>query len=103
MLWRAGLPCLEVPPAFLYRPSESPQIIARGQIGRMSRPRLLLVPSFTELKWGVLPLLEEWADVATFDMPGVGEQPADEELVPQPGGSAALLRPPERAVAPLTA
>ena len=57
----------------------------------MSRPRLLLVPSFTELEWGILPLLEEWAEVATFDMPGVGEQPAGEELEPQPGGSAELL------------
>lgn len=37
--------------------------------------RLLLVPSFTELEWGILPLLEEWAEVATFDMPGTGSEP----------------------------
>ena len=37
--------------------------------------RLLLVPSFTELEWGIRPLLEEWAEVATFDMPGTGKEP----------------------------
>lgn len=36
-------------------------------------PRLLLVPSFTELEWGIRPTLEEWADVATFDAPGIGD------------------------------
>lgn len=41
----------------------------------MSRPRLLLVPSFTELEWGIRPLLEEWAEVASFDMPGIGASP----------------------------
>jgi len=35
-------------------------------------PRLLLVPSFTELEWGIKPLLEPWAEVATFDTPGIG-------------------------------
>ena len=37
------------------------------------RPCLLLVPSFTELEWGIRPSLEEWADVATFDAPGIGD------------------------------
>jgi pimeloyl-ACP methyl ester carboxylesterase len=41
----------------------------------VSAPRLLLVPSFTELEWGIRPALEEWAEVAAFDMPGVGEEP----------------------------
>jgi len=36
------------------------------------RPRLLLVPSFTELEWSIKPALEQWAEVATFDTPGVG-------------------------------
>jgi pimeloyl-ACP methyl ester carboxylesterase len=47
--------------------------------------RLLLIPSFTELEWGIRPLLEEWAEVATFDMPGVGDEPlpADIELDPE--------------------
>jgi pimeloyl-ACP methyl ester carboxylesterase len=36
-------------------------------------PRLLLVPSFTELEWGIRPLLEHWAEVATFDAPGIGD------------------------------
>jgi pimeloyl-ACP methyl ester carboxylesterase len=38
-------------------------------------PRLLLVPQFTELEWGIRPQLEEWAEVATFDLPGVGDEP----------------------------
>jgi pimeloyl-ACP methyl ester carboxylesterase len=41
----------------------------------VSAPRLLLVGSFTELEWGIRPALEEWAEVATFDAPGVGEEP----------------------------
>jgi pimeloyl-ACP methyl ester carboxylesterase len=40
---------------------------------RSAPPRLLLVPSFTELEWGIRSSLEEWADVATFDAPGVGD------------------------------
>jgi hypothetical protein len=45
------------------------------QFTRVTRCRLLLVPSFTELEWGVRPSLEEWADVASFDTPGVGAEP----------------------------
>ena len=41
----------------------------------MSASRLLLVPSFTELEWGIRPELEEWAEVASFDMPGIGLEP----------------------------
>jgi pimeloyl-ACP methyl ester carboxylesterase len=50
----------------------------------VSAPRLLLVSSFTELEWGIRPSLEEWAEVAAFDMPGVGEEPlpADFEIDP---------------------
>jgi pimeloyl-ACP methyl ester carboxylesterase len=40
---------------------------------RSASPRLLLVPSFTELEWGIRPSLEAWADVATFDAPGIGD------------------------------
>lgn len=39
------------------------------------RPRLLLMPSLTELEWTIRPLLEEWADVASYDAPGVGDEP----------------------------
>jgi hypothetical protein len=40
-----------------------------------TRPRLLLVPSISELEWAkVRPLLEEWADVASYDLPGFGEE-----------------------------
>lgn len=42
----------------------------------MTRPRLLLVPHITELEWVIRPQLEEWAEVAAFDMPGVGAEPA---------------------------
>ena len=57
----------------------------------MSRPRLLLCPQFTEVEWTIAPLLSEWAEVATFDAPGVGDEPMpsgdpadfDRELVVQ--------------------
>ena len=56
----------------------------------MSRPRLLLVPLLTELEWDpIRPQLEEWAEVASFDVPGVGEEPAaptlDRETMVQRG------------------
>jgi hypothetical protein len=41
----------------------------------MGRPRLLLVPEFTELTWTIKPRLEQWAEVASYDPPGVGEEP----------------------------
>jgi pimeloyl-ACP methyl ester carboxylesterase len=45
----------------------------------VSKPRVLLVPTLTELEWAeVEPLISEWADVASFDSPGVGDQPAAE-------------------------
>lgn len=44
------------------------------------RPRLLLVPLVTELEWVIRPQLEEWAEVATFDVPGVGVEPPVEPL-----------------------
>ena len=47
----------------------------------MDRPRLLLVPEFTEIEWsGIRPKLEEWAEVASYDPPGVGEEPRTERL-----------------------
>src|SRR4029450_13212464 len=45
----------------------------------MARHRLLLVPWLSELEWGIRPLLEEWAEVASFDAPGVGEDPRPAE------------------------
>jgi pimeloyl-ACP methyl ester carboxylesterase len=45
----------------------------------VSRPRLLLCPQFTEVEWAIAPQLAEWADVATFDAPGVGDEPLPEE------------------------
>jgi pimeloyl-ACP methyl ester carboxylesterase len=44
----------------------------------MERPRILLVPQFTELEWAIAPQLAEWAEVATFDSPGVGDEPMPE-------------------------
>jgi pimeloyl-ACP methyl ester carboxylesterase len=43
------------------------------------RPQILLCPQFTELEWVIAPQLEQWADVATFDAPGVGSEPVPEE------------------------
>jgi pimeloyl-ACP methyl ester carboxylesterase len=42
----------------------------------VARPRILLVPSLTELEWTIRPLLEEWADVASYDGPGIGGEPS---------------------------
>jgi pimeloyl-ACP methyl ester carboxylesterase len=52
----------------------------------LQRPRLLLVPAFTELEWSIRPRLEDWADVASFDPPGIGEEP------PPPHGLGELKR-----------
>jgi pimeloyl-ACP methyl ester carboxylesterase len=55
------------------------------------RPRILLCPQFTEVEWTIATQLSEWADVATFDAPGIGDEPIpggdpthfDRELVVQ--------------------
>lgn len=44
----------------------------------MARPRILLVPTITEVEWAIKPLLAEWAEVASFDAPGVGSEPVTE-------------------------
>lgn len=44
----------------------------------MSRPRILLCPQFTEVEWTIASQLAEWAEVATFDAPGVGDEPVPE-------------------------
>src|SRR5215208_7161312 len=49
------------------------------------RPCLLLVPAFTELQWTIKPLLEEWAEVASYDPPGVGSEPLPKEAGLGPG------------------
>jgi pimeloyl-ACP methyl ester carboxylesterase len=41
----------------------------------MERPRVLLVAEFTELQWTIKPQLEEWAEVVSYDPPGVGSEP----------------------------
>ena len=45
----------------------------------MSRSRVLLVAQITELEWGIKPLIEEWAEVASYDAPGVGDEPPSAE------------------------
>ena len=40
-----------------------------------------MVPEFTELEWAIRPHLEEWAEVASYDIPGVGTEPRP---VPEP-------------------
>jgi pimeloyl-ACP methyl ester carboxylesterase len=34
----------------------------------------------TELEWVIKPQLAQWAEVASFDLPGVGDQPAPEKF-----------------------
>jgi pimeloyl-ACP methyl ester carboxylesterase len=46
----------------------------------MGEPCLLLVPEFTEVQWTIKPLLEHWAEVRSYDPPGVGDEPADRSL-----------------------
>jgi hypothetical protein len=53
----------------------------------MERPRLLLVPNLTEIEWVIRPLLEEWAEVASYDAPGVGDEPPVDDF-----GSKAIAR-----------
>ena len=55
------------------------------------KPRLLLVPSFTELEWGIRPKLEQWADVASFDAAGVGGSASPFEAGLDRSPSAELL------------
>lgn len=43
----------------------------------MDKPRLLLVPGISELEWQIKPQLEKWADVASYDPPGVGGSPGE--------------------------
>jgi pimeloyl-ACP methyl ester carboxylesterase len=48
----------------------------------MAATRLLLVPEFTELAWGsIRDDLTQWAEVASYDPPGVGNEPiADADI-----------------------
>lgn len=57
----------------------------------MARLRLLLIPSFTELEWGIRPRLEAWAEVATYDQPGVGEEPLPRGIEPDRSRAPELL------------
>jgi hypothetical protein len=57
----------------------------------LTRPRLLLMPHITELEWVIKPELDEWAEVATFDVPGVGAEPPVEPLTRQAIIDRALL------------
>jgi hypothetical protein len=47
----------------------------------MARPRLLLVPEFTELEWVIRPELDQWAEVAAYDPPGVGDESIEDEEI----------------------
>jgi hypothetical protein len=46
----------------------------------VTRPCLLLIPEFTKVQWAIRPELEEWADIASYDPPGVGGEPLDGPL-----------------------
>lgn len=58
----------------------------------VSAHRLLIVPSFTELEWGIRPALETWAEVASFDTPGVGDTPLPSALQIDASRPSELLR-----------
>lgn len=47
----------------------------------MTPTRILLVPTVTEVEWKIKPLLAEWAEVASFDAPGVGSEPMTEPTI----------------------
>jgi len=47
----------------------------------VSRPRILLVPTVTEVEWKIKPAIAEWADVASYDAPGVGDEPMTEPTI----------------------
>jgi len=53
----------------------------------MDRPRILLVPNLTELEWLNRKALEAWAEVASYDAPGVGDEPPVDDF-----GSRAIAR-----------
>jgi hypothetical protein len=40
----------------------------------VARPRLFLVPQWSDVEWTVRPLLEEWAEVASYDPAQVSER-----------------------------
>jgi pimeloyl-ACP methyl ester carboxylesterase len=42
-------------------------------------PSVLLVPVVTGLEWAIAPQVAEWTEVATYDAPGVGAEPAPRE------------------------
>jgi hypothetical protein len=46
----------------------------------MERPRLLLVPRLCALDWQIASRLTEWAEVAIYDAPGVGDEPLEGEF-----------------------
>jgi hypothetical protein len=48
----------------------------------VTRPRILLVPEITELQWAICPELERWAEVASYDPPGIGDELPPEEPTP---------------------
>jgi hypothetical protein len=49
----------------------------------MTRPNILLVPEITELQWAIRPQLEGWAEVASYDPPGIGNEPPPVEPTPE--------------------
>src|SRR5262245_31500852 len=45
----------------------------------MAAPRVLLCPQIAELEWAIARQIAEWAEVATFDAPGVGSEPVPDD------------------------
>ena len=46
----------------------------------MDRPRILLVPNLTEIEWVNRDAIAEWAEVASYDAPGVGDEPPADDF-----------------------
>jgi hypothetical protein len=44
------------------------------------RPHVLLVPTLTAIEWRITPEVGEWAEVASYDVPGVGDEPRPERF-----------------------
>jgi pimeloyl-ACP methyl ester carboxylesterase len=56
------------------------------------RARILLCPQFTELEWAIAPQISEWAEVATFDAPGIGEEDPPEDGMDELDRSSVVAR-----------
>jgi pimeloyl-ACP methyl ester carboxylesterase len=74
---RLAEPLVAVGASMRNRAHSGPERCRAVRVRLVDRPRLLLIPWITQLEWRITPLLEDWADVAAYDCPGVGDEPGD--------------------------